>query len=107
KTLWVQKPLSFEAYLDGLKHVKYFMLIGLNFALSILNKNEQNLTPAVDKYAECYGFAIQILDDLREIEEDRTNGYHSYPMIEGFPHAQSLARLRQFCDDAKKAIPFN
>lgn len=105
ETLWVKKPKSFKEYIDGITHTGTLMQVGLNYALVLAGRID--LQDKTDKYAHCYGTAIQLIDDIREVDEDIMNGYWSYPVIEGSPYKKSLDQLFMYIYKGRKAIPQN
>lgn len=105
ETLWTKKPNSFKEYIDGITHTGTLMRIGLNYALVLAGKVD--LQDKTDRYAHYYGMAIQLIDDIREVDEDIANGYWSYPVIEGFPYKKSLDQLFIYIKKDRKTIPQN
>lgn len=105
ETLWVKKPKSFKEYIDGITHTGTLMQVGLNYALVLAGRTD--LQDKTDKYAHCYGTAIQLIDDIREVDEDIASGYWSYPVIEGAPYKKSLSQLFIYINQGRKAVPRN
>jgi hypothetical protein len=103
ETLWTHRPASFQEYTQGVRHAQIFAAIGLVYALGIANRLD--LEDIVMSYANCYGLALQIIDDIYETDEDEKNGYNSYPIIEGFPYKESLECLFNCIESGRKSIP--
>lgn len=105
ETLWSKKPASFNEYIDGITHTGTLMQIGLNYGLALADRLD--LTNQTDVYANCYGMAIQLIDDLREVDEDKLNGYWSYPVIEDIPYKKTFNNLFIYLEKGKKSIPMD
>lgn len=105
QTLWQKKPASFSEYKKGVNHICVFSSIGPLYALALLKRQE--LRRKIIRYANGYGIALQLLDDLRETEEDKKNGYWSFPIIEGAPYRESFRELFGHIKQAREAIPGN
>src|SRR3989344_4038267 len=103
ETLWTKPPATFSEYKEGVQHIRVFIEIGLHYGLSLAGRKD--LERQVKKYAEGYGIALQLIDDLREIEEDKTFGYWSYPIVEGEPFKRSFKELYRHIDICKKSVP--
>lgn len=103
ETLWQKRPESFVEYKDGINHICIFVAIGLVYGLALLGR--MDLKKRVIEYANSYGVALQLVDDLREIEEDRMNGYWSFPLSEGEPYGESFKQLFGHIATAKEVIP--
>lgn len=103
ETLWTRPPVTFSEYKEGIRHIRVFIEIGLSYGLALAGRKD--LERKIKKYAEGYGIALQLVDDLREIEEDKTLGYWSYPIVEGEPYKRSFEELVRHIDICKKSIP--
>lgn len=103
ETLWQTQPKSFEDYLDGIHHITTFALLGLIYGLALSNKME--FQKKIEDYAYGYGVAMQLIDDLREMEEDNINGYWSFPLVEGEPFTRSFQEIDSHLQMARNAIP--
>ena len=102
ETLWQHKPESFETYIDGVHHICVFVAIGLLYALALCDR--MDLRKQIEVYGCGYGIALQLIDDLRETEEDRKNGYWSFAITEGEPYTKSLQQISSHIHKAKEAI---
>lgn len=103
ETLWTKKPKTFSEYTKGINHICTFTEIGLQYGLALCQK--QVLKNRIKSFAINYGLAIQMIDDLREVEEDKKFGYWSYPVIEGFPYTKTISELNNNVINCKKSIP--
>lgn len=103
ETLWQHKPASFKNYRDGINHICIFSAIGLIYALALVDKLV--LRKRIEDFAEGYGVSLQLIDDLREVEEDRKFGYWSFPITEGEPYKQSFEQLFSHIELCKKSLP--
>lgn len=103
ETLWQSKPESFETYRDGVHHICIFVSIGLLYALALVDR--MDLKEQIKTYAEGYGLSLQLIDDLRETEEDRNNGYWSFALTEGEPYTKSFSEILISINQARSAIP--
>lgn len=103
ETLWKRPPASFKEYTEGIWHICVFTQIGLEYALALVNR--QDLTKRIKQYAEGYGIALQLVDDLREVEEDKKFGYWSYPIVEGEPYRRSFKELFRHIEICKQSVP--
>jgi hypothetical protein len=103
ETLWQEKPKNFEQYADGIFHVATFAEIGLFYGLALANRLD--LKQQISNFSYGYGIAIQIIDDLREQDEDKKNGYWSYPIVEGEPYTQSIKQMYRHIKQARESIP--
>jgi len=101
--LWKgQGTISSEQYFDGIKHVCIFASIGPRCALAIANR--ENLKAKIMRFSTGYGRAVQLLDDIIEVEEDRKSGYSSLPLSEGKPFKQSFKEIRKNIRLARSTI---
>lgn len=89
--LWQNQIITRERYFDAIKHWCTFCSIGPLCALAMANK--MRLKDRVIKFATAYGRAFQLLDDLKEIDEDLTRGYKSIPNQEGFPYTETFKQI--------------
>ena len=103
ESLWQKKPDSFKEYKKGIEHICIYTAIGLVYGLALIDK--LNYKKRIMEFSYGYGIACQLIDDLREQEEDRKNGYWSYPLVEGPPFSNSFAQLFKHLDQALEAIP--
>lgn len=103
ETLWQHAPNSFDEYKDGVNHICVFISIGLKYALALANRLD--LENQIEGYSNGYGIALQLFDDLREVEEDKMNGYRSFPIVEGEPYNESFKHLFESIKSAREAIP--
>jgi hypothetical protein len=101
ETLWVKPPSDFGEYKDGIHHVWVFASIGLKFGLALCGR--EDLLGRIEKYSEGYGIALQLVDDLREVEEDRIFGYNSFPIVEGAPYKESFKQLFVHIEKCKES----
>ena len=103
ETIWQKPPRTFLEYKKAVNHICVFVSIGLKYAASLAKKRSLNKT--IEKYSEGYGIALQLIDDLREVEEDKEAGYYSFPIAEGPPYKESFEKLRGHIEIAKDAAP--
>ncbi|MDO8638072.1 MAG: class 1 isoprenoid biosynthesis enzyme [Candidatus Daviesbacteria bacterium] len=103
ETLWQHKPISFKNYRSGINHICVFSAIGLIYALALTNKLA--LKKRIQDFADGYGVSLQLIDDLREVEEDRKFGYWSFPIIEGEPYKKSFEQLFLHIELCKRSLP--
>lgn len=66
-------------YMRAISHTKYWAVIGLKAA--IIYAGRKDLRGFIYEFADCYGTTCQLFDDMREIDDDVTNGYWSLPII--------------------------
>lgn len=101
--LWRKSLPSTKEYFDGIKHIISWASIGPMAALAYSNR--MKYASAVGRFCENYGIAIQIIDDINEIEEDLNSGYWSFPIIEakrkGIDLRKKSARKTEMLDDFK------
>lgn len=100
--LWEKKPKNVNDYLKGIEDLNSLAAIGPLIALEITRK--PNLKQKIRQFAEGYGKALQIIDDIREIEEDIQAGYTSFPAIEGKPFKKSFGQLKKHLRIAQQAL---
>ena len=103
ETLWTRPPKSFEEYKEGVRHICVFVEIGLEYGLALVDREE--LGAKIRKYADGYGIALQLIDDLREVEEDKKYGYWSYPIVEGRPYKRSFKELFYHIKLCRQSVP--
>ncbi|MCX6784745.1 MAG: hypothetical protein NTV81_02295 [Candidatus Komeilibacteria bacterium] len=90
---WDKKPKNFLAYQDGVRDGVVLMEIGLYPAL-VLAK-QPALKPQIAKFAKSYALILQLIDDIREADQDEKLGYHSFPILEGYPYKKSWQIIDQ------------
>ncbi|MBI2032545.1 MAG: class 1 isoprenoid biosynthesis enzyme, partial [Candidatus Levybacteria bacterium] len=100
--LWDKKIKNFQEYLNGTRDIYSFASLGPGCALEITGKKD--LRKQVISYAINYGLALQLIDDLREIEEDKISGYNSFPILEEKPYEKSFRALDNFLVKARKNL---
>lgn len=105
KILWEGKEITPEDYFEGISHIIDFVSIGLLAALA--DAKRPDLKKRIMKFSRGYGFALQLIDDIREVEKDRENGYSSLPLAEGKPYSLSLSLAHENLKEARKSIPRN
>lgn len=103
ETLWVRNPKNFKQYTQEIKHICIYIAIGLMYGLALSNR--QDLKKVILKFSNHYGLAMQLIDDIREVEEDKINGYYSYPITEGYPYKKSHEQLMYNLAKAKIVLP--
>ncbi len=77
--LWGSDRPNEDQYQKGISHIMSFACIGPMTALAFADR--MDLQSRVIRFCQNYGMALQYLDDMKEIEEDTTNGYWSLPRI--------------------------
>lgn len=100
--LWQGKKINAKEYFDGIKHIGIFSAIGPLCALALTGRND--LKKTILKFASNYGITLQLIDDIRETEEDKIAGYSSLPLTEGTPFTCSFAKLYQHAKIARSAL---
>src|SRR3990167_4302719 len=103
KYLWERKPKTFEDYKVGIKDVPVLVKVGLDCACAIADASHP-IRRRVNQFASGYGIALQIIDDIREVDEDRVSGYNSFPLLEGTPFKKSCQELDKQILAAKQAL---
>lgn len=101
-TLWTIPPQSFEDYLRGVQHDGALIGIGVKAALVAAEREE--LWPQLEPMCTNYGIGLQLLDDINEVEEDAVAGYHSYPISEGVPFADSFSQVERHITMAEELL---
>lgn len=103
KYLWERTPKTFEAYKVGIRDVPVLVKVGLDCACAVAGASHL-IRRRVDQFANGYGIALQIIDDIREVDEDRVSGYNSFPLLEGKPFSESFQELDKEILAAKQAL---
>lgn len=103
--LWTGKEISKKTYLSAIRHTGILASIGPLSAICIARK--MNLEKRVSAFSMSYGIALQILDDLRELEEDKLSGYISLPLVEGPPFTNSFEELFRNINIARMSLNKN
>jgi hypothetical protein len=101
--LWEGKKISVKRYFDGISHIVDFVSIGLLAALA--EAERMDLKERIMNFSKGYGYAIQLIDDIREVDEDQKMGYSSLPMTEKRKFALSLKLAHEYLDFARRSIP--
>ncbi len=100
--LWEAAPRSFTDYRHGIDHDRAFTWIGIAAALAWTERSD--LQVRLDEFCLGYGVAFQLLDDIAEVREDTALGYHSFPLLEGPPYAESLRQIDVHLRQAEEAL---
>lgn len=100
--LWNTGPVSNEQYFDAVKHWCAFCSIGPMCALALSDR--MDLKNRVQKFSTAYGTAFQLLDDVREIDEDKAGGYQSIPVQEGYPYTETFRLMHSRVNQAKELL---
>lgn len=100
--LWQNKQITQKKYLEGIRHIYAFTSIGLMCAL-VITRNT-SFRKQLQKFSVGYGITLQIIDDLREINEDRLSGYSSLPLLEGPPFKQSFKQIYHHIEVARGSL---
>jgi hypothetical protein len=100
--LWRNIPETFEDYLDGINHIQSFAMVG--FIATLTYAKEEKLLDQVWKLALYYGRALQLVDDLREVDEDKESGYNSFPVKEGLPYTKTWSCFYDSLDQAENLL---
>ncbi len=79
KILWSRRRPTEADYFEGIRHIISWTSIGPNAALAL--SGTHNYSASIGEFCKNYGTAIQLLDDMSEIDEDLKNGYWSLPII--------------------------
>jgi len=101
--LWEGKKISVKRYFEGISHIVDFVSIGLLAALA--ESGRMDLKERIMNFSKGYGYAIQLVDDMREVEEDQEMGYSSLPMMEKRKFDLSLKLAHEYLDFARRSIP--
>ena len=101
--LWQNKEVGIGDYFDGIKHICTFSAIGPLCALA-LTKKTVYYKDTILNFSAHYGFMLQLIDDIREVEEDKLAGYTSLPLIEGVPFTKSFTNLYRHAELAKDSL---
>lgn len=99
--LWQGHNVSNKQYFDAVKHWRMFCSIGPLCALALTNR--MKLKNRIITFSNGYGIAFQLLDDLREVDEDRERGYHSIPNQEGYPYVETFRQIHNHLKSARKS----
>ena len=86
--LWSGRKPTEAVYLDGIRHIVEFISIGPLCAIA--EAEEKGLRRRIMDFSEGYGPVIQLIDDIREVDEDRRTKYASLPLTEGKPFRSSF-----------------
>lgn len=89
--LWQSQNVSNEQYFEAVKHWRTFCSIGPLCALALTDR--MKLKNRIITFSTGYGIAFQLLDDLREVDEDRERGYQSIPNREGYPYRETFKQI--------------
>jgi hypothetical protein len=100
--LWTRQPSHFSDYAKGVQHDGALIGIGVCTALAVVNRGD--LWPQLKPICTDYGIALQLLDDISEVEEDAAAGYCSYPVVEGWPYTTSFTEVERHASKAMKAL---
>lgn len=101
-TLWQHRDVSNEQYFDAVKHWRTFCSIGPLCALALTDR--MKLKNRIITFSDGYGIAFQLLDDLREVDEDKERGYRSIPIQEGYPYKETFVQIYKHIQVARKSI---
>jgi hypothetical protein len=101
--LWEGKKISVKKYFDGISHIVDFVSIGLLAALADVER--MDLKERIMNFSKGYGYAIQLIDDMREVDEDKKMGYSSLPMMDKRKFMLSLKLAHEYLDFARRSIP--
>lgn len=100
--LWSKKPKNFRDYQFGIADICSWVAIGPKVGLSLTGRSD--LANSISEFIENYGIAIQLIDDIREVEEDRLSGYNSFPLLEGKPYKRSFKELDKCVERARNSL---
>lgn len=101
--LWDQKQVpNREKYFKGIFHITTFIRIGLVCALA--EAERLDLLEKIEKFSIGYGYALQLVDDIREVDDDRLCGYKSFPMREGKTYSISKKIAKENLIKARKVL---
>ena len=100
--LWQGKMVTKTQYLDGRKDVHALAKIGLVGALKVAGRDD--LIGRIEQFARGYGIALQLIDDIREVNEDRLTDYRSLPLMEPYPYKKSFIQLNKHIQIAKDSL---
>jgi len=100
--LWEKKPKNFREYRYGIGDICSLAAIGPFCALTITGRND--LRKIVARFTTGYGVALQLIDDIREFDEDKLTSYTSFPLFEGKPFKKSFQEIEHYLKMAKRAI---
>lgn len=97
--LWQSQSVSNEQYFEAVKHWRTFCSIGPLCALALTDR--MKLKNRIVGFSTGYGIAFQLLDDLREVDEDIKRGYKSIPSQEGYPYRETFKQMRDHLELAR------
>jgi len=100
--LWKKSPKNFLDYKKGVADGAELIKIGSHTALEFCGRND--LRKKLTKFATHYALALQLIDDIIEVEEDRKSGYHSFPLLEGNPFTKSINQARKNIKTATHSV---
>lgn len=100
--LWERKPSNFIDYQEGVKDGAVLVQIGLFPALEIAGR--EDLCRQLIRFSESYALVLQLIDDIREVDEDKIHGYHSFPILEGPPFEKSFKAIEKHLNLAKENL---
>jgi len=100
--LWERKPKNFRAYRYGIEDICSLAAIGPLCALAITGRDD--LQKIIIRFTTSYGMVLQLIDDIREIDEDRLAGYTSFPLLEGPPFKKSFQAIGRYLRTAKRSL---
>ena len=103
--IWENKATNFSDYRPGIEHICVFNSIGALFGCALAER--EDVREKALGFANGYGVAMQLIDDIREVEEDREVGYSSFPLLEGAPYKESFRQLFLHLDLAEKNLDEN
>lgn len=100
--LWNKTPRTFSEYKHGVADGAELIKIGVFAALELCGKNY--LRRRLARFASHYALALQLIDDIREMEKDIQAGYHSFPLLEGPPFTTSIKQAKANVKLAAKSL---
>lgn len=99
--LWGTEDVSNEQYFDAVRHWCTFCSVGPLCALALTDR--MDLKKRIVRFSTAYGITFQLLDDLREVDEDKERGYKSIPVQEGYPYVETFRHMHSHIDLARDA----
>lgn len=118
--LWNEKPPSMNEYFEKIYHIYSWTLLGPRTAIAYAGRND--LQKTISDFSTQYGYAIQLLDESLDIDDDIASGYWSYSLLAGnqkgiksydsieskkYITQKTLEKSTEFASKAQESIPKN
>lgn len=100
--VWEQSPKDLKQYLKGIADGQSLAMIGPICALSLTNND--SLIQRLSEFSKSYAIILQLIDDIKETDEDKLSGYNSYALLEGKPFTNSFKEVRKHLRRAERLL---